>query len=294
MYAYRRHVVWLVLVAVGSWLVLGHGYVHTRSALYALIREYRRITLIQAKDHWQSLEGRHFRVFYTPGDREGAILVLEAAETAHAPVVQAFDYIPAKRTVIVVHPNRETLRQAFGWAQGDSATGVYFGGVIRVLSPTVWISGETPAQRRGIFQKVNPLTHEYTHLVLDYLTDGNYPRWFTEGLAQRLEYQATGYRWLERGSTLRQRLYTLAELTDQFDELPNQALAYRQSHLLVDYLAESCGAGGLQRVVAGLAGKRPFDQALRDACGVGPGALERQWLRWIEAHRDTLDTGVPR
>lgn len=50
-------------------------------------------------------------------------------------------------------------------------------------------------------------------------------RWFTEGLAQRIEYQVSGYLWIEQDSTLRQKLYSLDELEKRFDRLSNQPLA---------------------------------------------------------------------
>lgn len=293
---HRRHLVWWVALAalVGAGLAGDRGYLWLRSGAYASLRWWQRAVVTAAADRWLVREGAHFRVLYTPGDAEAADLVLDAAEAAYGFVVPALGHTPPDRTLVVVEPDRESLRRTFGWGQGESATGVYHGGVIRVLSPAAWVHGDTPHRRRELFRRLNPLTHEFTHLVLDYRTDGNYPRWFTEGLAQRLEYQATGYRWLERGSTLRQRLYTLAELEGQFDRLPNQALAYRQSHLLVDHLVDRCGLFGFRQLLDGLAARFPFPRALAAACGFGPAELERSWRQWVQAGLDTLEAGVPR
>lgn len=294
MLKYRRLLTWLVLAATGAWLAGAGGYVRVRSAGYTWLREYRRAALVAAADPWLSRESAHFTVYYAPYDAEAADMVLEAAEAAYRPVVDALGHAPPGKTLVLVDPDRESLRRAFGWAQGESATGVYYGGVIRVLSPSAWVMGATPEQRRAAFRRLNPLTHEFTHLVLDYQTDGNYPRWFTEGLAQRLEYHRTGYRWLEHESTLRQRLYRLSELDQRFDRLPNQALAYRQSHLLVDHLVDRCGEAGLRRLLARLSARQAFPRALEGACGFGPEPLERSWRQWVQAHLDDLDAAVPR
>lgn len=294
MRGYRRPLAWLAMaMVVGLWLLAAGGHLRARSAVYALLRDYRRSALLASAHGWRTRESSHFTVLYAPHDAEAAELVLEAAEAAYTPVVKALGYAPPERSVVIVDPDRESLRRAFGWGQGESATGVYYGGVIRVLSPSAWIAGDTLEQRRALFRRLNPLTHEYTHLVLDYLTGGNYPRWFTEGLAQRIEYQTTGYRWLERGSTLRQRLYTLEEMDEGFDHLPNQALAYRQSHLLVDHLVERCGEAGLRRLLAGLAAGRSFTAAMEAACRFGPADLERSWRAWVHTHADALDREVP-
>ena len=51
---------------------------------------------------------------------------------------------------------------------------------------------QSPLGNKDYF-KEGPMVHEYTHLVVDELTGGNYSRWFTEGVAQYVEQQVTGY-----------------------------------------------------------------------------------------------------
>ncbi len=65
--------------------------------------------------------------------------------------------------------------------------GSIWAGLIRVLSPRAWM-GDTPvSQQQQVFQSQGPVADEYTHLLVDYKTGGNYTLWLTEGLAQYAE-----------------------------------------------------------------------------------------------------------
>ena len=125
--------------------------------------------------------------------------------------------------------------------------------------------------------------------MLDYRTNGNYPRWFTEGLAQRVEYKLTGYLWIESGSSLDQDLYSLEEMTEQFDTLTNQPLVYRQSFLLVDYLARTYGEEALADLVALLGNGVKFDTAISKITGATTRALYHTWLEWVDEHLEDLE-----
>lgn len=281
------------LLAIAALLAACAWPARTRGLAYRAVRAGARLWVVHTLPGYQRLEGPHFTVYYPPGADSAARMVLEAAEASYGPVVAALGYRPPGKAPVVVHPDRRSLAAAFGWAQGEAATGVYWAGVIRVLSPDAWIHGRSEAQRRELFRRLHPLAHEFTHYVLDYRTDGNYPRWFTEGLAQWMEYRVTGYRWLVPAASLRQPLYSLADLEERFDQLPNQALAYRQSYLLVDHLVHRCGAGGMDRLLDHLAGGRPFAKALAAACGMDLDSFARDWERWVQDHLDQLEEEIP-
>ncbi|HLS89547.1 MAG TPA: hypothetical protein VK008_07995 [Sphingobacteriaceae bacterium] len=115
-----------------------------------------------------------------------------------------------------------------------------------------------------------PVVHELAHWVLDVYTLGNYPTWFSEGLAQWVDEKLTGApppgAWDEP--------YNLYQLERHFDHLPDPGQAYRQSLQLVRCIAAAAG-DDLQPLLAGLARGLPFYSALAEAVGLTRSDLER-------------------
>lgn len=270
-------------------LLLLSWWPQPREAVYSLYRDRGKVQTLAQLQGYHRKSSEHFDVFYTDDDANMVDLVLETAEEAFDPVVQYVGYTPDGRVPVILYPDRPTLRRAFGWGSGESALGVYWKGTIRLLSPNVWIDETSERAQRRAFRKLNPIAHELTHYVLDYLTDGNYPRWFTEGLAQRVEYQISGYLWIEPESSLRQPLFTFTELDKQFDKLSNQPLAYRQVYLLVDYMAKQQGEDGLERLVQSLGRGVAFNTAVESIYGSSASDLFYGWEQWVQANLDQLE-----
>lgn len=283
----RRLLVWAALVgvlALGVWRPAA-----ARSLVYSFVRERERQHMLGELQGYTHIQGNHFLVYYTKRDANVAQMVLDSAEAVYAPVINRFGYEPSRPIPLVLSPDQTTLQQSFGWSNGDTTMGVYWTGVIQVLSPNAWLKGVPKEQRPAAFHRLSPLAHELTHYLLDYKTGGNYPRWFTEGLAQRVEYQVTGYLWVEPESNMHQQLYTLAELQGDFDTLSNQALAYRESYLMVDYLARTWGDDKLRNLVGDLAGGYTFERALQRTTGMNQPQFEQAWRTWVADHLDQLD-----
>lgn len=150
--------------------------------------------------------------------------------------------------------------------------GVYWAGVIRVLSPKAWIEGEDLAAR---FQSEGPIAHEYAHFVVDYLASGNYPRWLTEGIAQRIERKITGY---EMPLTGTETFYPVEDMDSKFDLLPNQSMAYRQSLAMVDFFVLTFGQDPLYYVLQELEKGRSLDQAFQTALGCNVKEFESRFF----------------
>lgn len=262
----------------------------SRVTFYQMYRSYGKSRVIAGLDGYEAQMSERFEVYFQPQDADIAELVLETAEAVYDPVVERMGYEPSGPVPLIVYPDRETFRDAFGWGAEESALGVYHAGTIRLLSPHVWIKSRTPAELATAFQRLGPLSHELTHYVLDYLTQGNYPRWFTEGLAQRIEYQITGFLWLEEENSLRQRLYTLRELESDFDRLSNQALAYRQSYLLVDYVAETYGEDALTQLIQRLATGDRFASGVQQVTGTSMQTISEDWEQWVQTNLDRLES----
>lgn len=285
----RRFLLVSLLLMVGAGMVW-QWWPQPRAALYSFYRERGKAAALADLAGYQNRSSDHFQVFFTQVDQNVVGMVLETAEAVYHPVISQVGHRPAAKIPLIIHASRAEMRAAFGWGQTESAIGVYWAGTIRLLSPNVWAPKLRAKDQAKVFRKLNPLAHELTHLVLDYHTNGNYPRWFTEGLAQRVEHQVSGYLWIEPESTLRQRLYTRSELERSFAQLENQPLAYRQSFLLVEYMVQEYGEESLSRLIGLLGQGVPFRTAVQSALGVSVAVLFEEWFVWVNANLEELET----
>lgn len=253
-----------------------------RGYIYDLFREIARAQVMFGTRNMLTLSGRHFIVRYQPEDAAHARLVLKTAEQFYHPVARDFHFSVKQRIPLIIHPTRESLNASFGWPASESAMGVYWAGVIRVLSPAAWVVAADAGQMEEVFISAGPVAHELTHLVVDYITRGNVPRWFTEGIAQYEEYKLTGFRFEGPEGSLEQPLYDFALMDRGFDRLPNQALAYRQSLSAVEYLVEVYGEESLHKILAVLGQGQDMDTAFKEVLGQDLHQFAGAWRSWLD------------
>lgn len=250
--------------------------------IYALFRALNRAQLGQATATWPSLSSRHFVLRYEPGtDPEMAALVLATAEDYYELVKALCGGPPLAKIPVVVYRDRQSLRAGFGWGPEENAMGVYWAGVVRILSPADWVKAE-PREAAAVFRRDGPVAHELAHVFVDYLAGGNYPRWLTEGIAQQVERAITGF-VLRPPAGEEPSWYPLAALDRQFDTLPDQEKAYFQALLLADYLSATYGAGRVQDLLQALGQGRTLNQALRQVLGTSAAQLEAGFYTWAQA-----------
>ena len=279
----------LGLLAGTGFYLFPHYWNQARAVAYGTYRHYGRTQALTSLDGYLMASSQHFVLYYRPEDADAVDLILETAERVYGPVVARVGRRPSDPVPILLYASRREMRSAFGWGNGESALGVYWKGTVRLLSPNVWIGQESERTRNRVFERMNPIAHELTHYILDYETSGNYTRWFSEGLAQWVEYHVSGYLWIESDSSLRQPLYTMEDLERRFAVLPNQALAYRQSYLLVTYIEARFGSESLLSIVDHLEDGHPIDTALRRAVGLSSRQLHTGWEKWLEENLDLLE-----
>ena len=153
---------------------------------------YKPLSIISFKMRgYDSLVTPHFVILYKPENEEYISMVAKVADRTYDIVGKDFDFYPEDKVPIVVFPDRISLQSAFNWPKDENTQGVYYRGIIYIQSPGEWVQ-ETENIDKVFFEK-GPMVHEYTHLAVDILTGGNYPSWFTEGVAQYEERRVTGY-----------------------------------------------------------------------------------------------------
>ena len=275
----------VVLAAVG--ITAAHTSALPRTLSYSLIRQACEWHAGWQTRSWPEIKSDHFRLRYRPEDAEVAPLVLQTAETAYEPAAAMLQYQPAGKTLVVLYPDRESLARQFGWAASESAMGVYWGGVVRVLSPYDWVNSRDLQQIAAIFNSSGPVAHEFAHLLVDEKARGNYPRWLTEGIAQYVEKQLTGF--VMPGSPEAAGWYALQEMDYEFDNLADQTLAYRQSALMVDYLVERYGLESLNLVLDRLGRGATLDQAFREIIDTSSANLAVAFAREVPLSRARVE-----
>ena len=220
-----------ILLGLLVWLYSGFSS-GTSEVLKYKLKGYRAFTT------------EHFTILSRGGDPCDIPLVASTAERAYGDVVESFGQQPSGRIPIIVFPDSLSLQRAFKWPSHESNLGVYHRGTIYIQSPSYWIGqSDSPSEE---FYRRGPLVHELTHLMVDRLTLGNYPRWFTEGIAQYVERDVTGYTLEEDFQIDMCSEYTTEEIFEDFDDLEDVPRAYLQALEMTTQLA---GGRGLDAIV---------------------------------------------
>ncbi len=225
----------------------------------------------------------HFDIKYLPIDADYAPMVAGVAEEARQSVSEMFGEKAPERTTIIIYPDSASLAKSFGWNKNAKAMGVYWGGSIRVLSPGEWL--KEPSQEA--FSKEGPVYHEYAHLMVDEITGGNYSRWLTEGVAQYVEKNLTGFEFASPAvRSSGHSLYSLRQLDKDFDSL-EESVAYWQSLKIVEYIVEHYGESTLWQILDELGDGYQVDGAVEKTLSISYdrfedelfAALEQEWIR---------------
>lgn len=250
-----------------------------KAQAYGLARDVMKKTLDIRTFNWYTIHGEGFSVKYQPADASVARLVLETAEASFEPVNEILGFTPKKPVPIFVYPTSASLNKSFGWDASVNAMGVYWAGTIRILSPLDWIDNEK--QLPKVFREKGPIAHEYAHFVVDYRTHGNYPRWLTEGIAQYIERELTGFE-LTPGDEQEVFWYSFGEMDRGFDLLSDQGLAYRQSLLALDFIVAKKGFPGVLSLLDELAQGQKIGEALDSIMGLDLVQFEQEFKEWVQ------------
>jgi len=259
-----------------------------KSFAYRVFREIAKYNIMWRTRGWNEIESAGFIVRYRDQDSSVSRLVLNTAEKHHEPVSDNFGYKAGSKMLIVIYPSRESLSRSFGWAADESAMGVYWAGVIRVLSPSAWVYADSSEELETVFEIQGPVAHEMTHLMVDYMTHGNYTRWFTEGISQYVEVKVTGYRAEDLLIEHPDELYPFDRMDRGFDNLPDQGMAYFQSLQAVSYLANKYGEDSIRKVLDKLGQGFTMDASFKAVLGISMDGFENEFKTWVVSGRDVL------
>jgi hypothetical protein len=258
----------MMVVAPGAAKVT--GYRMARSVVQAWMNSRTNTVLLYSSEH--------FDIYGTEAVGKWAKATDDLAE-------QAWDALSRLTAVPDITPIRiylwgseAQLAGALGEKSID-AIGVYEMGAVHIVAPSAWVSyGDgvkmTDEVVDAAYRAQGPVLHELTHLFVDYVGQGNYPRWFSEGLAQYMESEQLKLAWAEPdikagGLTL----YSLADLERRFDDLPNQDMAYWESRQMVSFWISKYGWNTVNSYLVNAGKGLSFDTSLERSIGLSEAQL---------------------
>jgi tetratricopeptide (TPR) repeat protein len=192
---------------------------------------------------------------------------------AHDSVAPDFNYVQRNKVPVVVY-NRVEYKQALAGA--PNWVEAAYDGKIRIALAT---------NQADFNQITSDVVHEYTHVIIADITNGNCPLWLNEGIAKYEEYK--------HGNPPRIFMLALAYNTKNliaWDEI-NQALvssdtqtallAYQQSFSFVYYLVQRFGMIKIVELLNVLGNKIEFNSAVQQVYGIPIETLQQNWNLWL-------------
>lgn len=182
-----------------------------------------------------------------------------------------------QKKLAAAEPRRVTVNVLYwddfrtGITNSDHILGLYDG---EILFPFAVVQQFKP-------EVVTIITHELTHALVAQATGDNAPRWFQEGLAQRMELRA------QHANAFYNRSPELVLPVPLLDAVMENAIdqytlehGYRVAHTFVRFLEASFGETAIATLMAEFAKGRNTDDALRTLTGKSPDELNRDFRRW--------------
>jgi len=183
-------------------------------------------------------------------------------------------YFPKQQVVVLVYrleSFRQLRQEVPEWVAGR------YDGKIRLP----W---DTQVGEAGLRQTT---WHEYTHAVVQGLTNGRCPMWLNEGLAQweaRKQLEIPLNHLQEALAQQPPSLIPFGQLSDSFpggNQVEQVSLAYEQSLSVVQFLIERYGWPRLRRLLKHLKDGAAVDQALQQEYRLTLAGLEAAWRKQI-------------
>lgn len=161
---------------------------------------------------------------------------------------------------------------------GLPALGVCFGKVITLLGPT--------SRELGSFSWSRTAWHEFAHVVTLDLSEGQVPRWLTEGLSV-FEEQARRPRWgrdMERDLFDRwsnDRLLRMERINSAFRG-PDILFAYYQGGLIAEHLTATRGFDVIPKMLREFAKDRTTAEVFRDVLQLDLGSYDALFREFVQ------------
>jgi hypothetical protein len=225
---------------------------------YPIYREIAKKSFVENSMDFNALETTNFRIYYRDSSGIYINMIEDNAEQSLERLLEDFDYSLRDKIDIIIYPEYSEMAGKVGLGTSSMAMGVYYEGTISVLEPEKWI--RPGLNMHDVFKKDGPVLHELTHYVLDYMSGGNMPVWFTEGVALYEEYRHNDVEWAQ--DKIYTTYYSVDEIKEKFYEL-DEIKAYKESFLVIKYIGENYGIKSIQNIIKDLRYGKSIDQSIK-------------------------------
>ncbi|WP_352420466.1 hypothetical protein [Proteiniborus sp.] len=250
-------VITIILISILAVIFINHFEV-LQVSFYPLVKNIEKTRLLKYVDNYEILETEHFIIRYETEHKEYAELTGDIADRYYENICNMYEYHPSTKSNIIIYGNEKDFLENLRFDKSNTPIGVYYCGIINILSPEIWINDYENLSQ--IYEFNGPVVHEFAHLLIDDITRGNYPMWLTEGLALYTEYKITGFEWNDYNSV--DYKITLKDLDKRFDNI-DQMVAYRKSFEVVKGISETWGFEKLRNMLNVLGEGSNINQSAR-------------------------------
>jgi tetratricopeptide (TPR) repeat protein len=203
--------------------------------------------------------------------------LLALLERARVDLEAKYGWAPKEPVLVESFDRHQEFSARSVGAENIPALGVCFGRVITLDGPS--------ARPLGSFSWARTAWHEYAHVVTLGISEGQVPRWLTEGLSVH-EEQARRPQW---GGELDRELYDrwhngrllkMADINGAFRSR-DILFAYYQGGLIADYLSEARGFGVMPKILARFAKDVTTERVFREELGIELADFDAKFAEWV-------------
>lgn len=222
-----------LVIIISTIIINCYGFFQV--TFYPIVKHIEKTRILKNVVDYEILETEHFIIRYKREDEKYAKLTGSIGEEYYDEICSMYEYYPSEKSNIILYSSEVDFVENLKLDKNSLPTGVYYSGTINILSPKIWIEDFNKLEE--IYEFNGPVLHEFSHLLIDDITNGNYPMWLTEGLALYTEYKTTGFEWPNNNKV---NEITIEDLDKRFDKL-DQIMAYRKSFDIVREISEDWG-----------------------------------------------------
>ncbi|HJS98913.1 MAG TPA: peptidase MA family metallohydrolase [Terriglobales bacterium] len=279
-----------VLPDAGTFAILGLAYYNTDRLADAVAAFKQSVALrpidwvqkvlartqheLEVQGNFNQRDSWHFTLRYQGSETSLTLQrdLLDALEDQYRDLRSQLNYTPSENISVILYTNTQffDVTQAPAWAGGVND------GKLRI--PISGVNSVTPELQ-------HVLKHELTHSFVHLITRGNCPNWLNEGLAQLMESRSTDY----YGPQLARMFETKKEIPFRYLDGPfarfnarQAVVAYTEALLALEYLRQSWGMDGVQRILQRLRDGDSPDDALYSVTQMHYADLEENLTSYLQ------------